>query len=211
MIAYRYEERNELQRLNDKLNKAVGRKNFIRDELKDTEQELETVNKKFVTASKARIVLQEVAKNTQSNLQLHISALTSMALDSVYENPPDFVVRFENRRNQTECDLLFSEGGKEQSPLDSGGYGLCDIASFALRPSFWAINPNSPVMLLDEPFRNLSPDLHERAGQMLKMVGEKLRLQYVVVSHSNTINEAADCTFIVTKNFKTGISSVEEV
>ncbi len=201
----------KIKSLEQKLTRLQAKRDLYRDELADVTESKAALEQRYLTGCKARIVLQEISQQTQKNIQHHISSLVTLALTAVEPYAPEFIMRFESRRNQTECDLLFSEGGKEQGPLDSSGYGLCDIVSFALRIAFWAIKKTVPVMILDEPFRQLSPNYHEKAGRMLKLISEKLGLQFIIVSHSNTINEAADKTFLVEKNTKTGISTVKEV
>ena len=200
----------KLKQLEQKLTRLQAMRDLYRTELVEVVEKKAVLEKRHNTACKARIILQEIAQRTQQNIQQHISSLVTLALTAVERNAPEFVMRFESRRNQTECDLLFSEGSKEQHPLESSGYGLCDIVSFALRIAFWAVRKTAPVMILDEPFRQLSPDYHEAAGKMLKLVSEKLGLQFIIVSHSETVNLAADKVFLVEKNYRTGISTVTE-
>ena len=160
-------------------------------------------------AEQALAVLQIVSKNTQQELEFHISNLVTTAVQSVNPDWPEFVVRVVIRRNQTECDLLFSELGVEQRPADSSGGGPKDVASFALRIAYWSLKKNRPTFILDEPFRNVSPDLQERVSDMLKMVSDKLQIQIIMVSHQDDINLAADKTFFNTKKGK--IAEVKEI
>jgi ABC-type dipeptide/oligopeptide/nickel transport system ATPase subunit len=151
-------------------------------------------------SEKAREIIQLVAQATMSNLEFHISNLVSLALKSVSPDFPEFVAKIEIRRNQTEVDFLFSEFGREQKPMDSSGYGAVNIGAYALRVSFWSLDKNRNVMLLDEPFPDLSPDLQEKAGDMVKMISEKLNLQHILISHAEDFNYGADRTFTITKH-----------
>jgi len=160
------------------------------------------------SAEKARLIFQEVAKITQRNLEFHISTLVTTAIRSVYPNEIEFVVKFEDRRNKTECDLLFKEYGEEYKPLDGAGHGVVDVAVFALRVAFWSLKKNRPTMILDESFRNVSPDLQYKVSDMLQMMSTKLGIQIIMVSHQDEVNISADKTFIVSKKGK--ISSIKE-
>ena len=66
------------------------------------------------------------------------------------------------------------------------------------------------VIVLDEPFRFLSRDLQERAGEILKTLSERMQLQIIMVSHIGEIIDVADKVFEVKKN-EEGISKVKEI
>jgi len=156
---------------------------------------------KYENALKARALIQEISQETQKELEFHISNLVTLAISIVFPDENiNFVARFEKRRNKTECDLLFEEKGNEYKPLEGSGYGTVDIAAFALRLALWSLNPTVEVMILDEPFRDVSPDLQDRVGEMVKTLSEKLGLQIIMVSHAEDINIQSDKTIVVKKS-----------
>lgn len=146
---------------------------------------------------KARIIFQDIAQKTQKNLEDHISNIVTLALKAVSPDFPNFIAEMTIRRNQLECDLWFEKNGNKVPPLNSSGGGPKDIASFALIVSYWSMDKNRGTIILDEPFRNVSPDLQENVGDMLRMICDKLELQLIIVSHADTINECADKEFFV--------------
>ena len=186
------------------------------NKLEDTEERLERLEEekqellsKQVCVEKARAILQEIAFKTQQNLEYHVSSLVTTALKHVDPSWPDYSIEFVKRRNTTECDLFFEEKGKKQHPLKGAGGGAQDVAAFAQLISYWTLRKNNPIFILDEPFRNVSPDLQSKVSEMLKMVCEKLHLQIIMVSHAEDINTAADKTFYVDK--VDDVSRVREV
>ena len=190
------------------MNIQLVRKKFNKDRVlqskakKDLEVARENLNEQTLRksyAENARVVIQEVAVRTQQNLQYHISAIVTNAIKSVDPDWPEYEIEFVTRRNRTECDILFVEGEARQHPLDSSGGGAKDIASFAQRVSYWTLKRNRPTLVLDEPFRDVSPDRQDRVSEMLSDVCNKLGLQIVMVSHAENINVAADKTFLTTK------------
>ncbi|MHA2047664.1 MAG: ATP-binding cassette domain-containing protein [Candidatus Thorarchaeota archaeon] len=158
---------------------------------------------------KARIIIQTVAQETQQNLEYHLSDLVTTALHSVFPDDIKFVVKIEIRRGKTECDLLFEEFEKQYKPLEGSGFGPVDVASFALRICFWSLKKNRPTLILDEPFRNVSPDLQHKVSDMVKKLSEKLGIQIIMVSHAEEINMAADRTFTSEKRGK--VTSIKEL
>jgi DNA repair exonuclease SbcCD ATPase subunit len=86
-------------------------------------------------------------------------------------------------------------------PLDSSGYGTVDVASLALRIAAWSMQvPRTRnVILLDEPFKFLDgqTDRIEKASQMIKELSDRLGIQFIIVTHDNTLANYADKTFTV--------------
>jgi len=168
-----------------------------------------TALKQRVEDSKqARIVLQEVAKQTMQNLEYHLSNPVTLALKAINLEWPKFVAEIVIRRNQMECDLLFEEEGVRYRPTDGAGGGPLDVASFALRVTFWSLKKNRSCFILDEPFKYVSPDLQSKASDMIKMISSSLELQIIMVSHQEDINISSDKTYRVEKIKK--ISHVKE-
>jgi len=188
--------------------KRQGQRDLLREQLEILQEEEVRLKKRYEDATKARVLIQTAAKKTQQNLEYHIGHLVSLALGFVFPNPPKFVIEFVTRRNKTECDLFFEENGNRYEPLESRGGGICDVASFALRVAVWALRKNSPLMILDEPFRNVSPDLQESVSIMLEEISENLSLQILMVSHAVDINTCADKVFFTSKIGR--ISSIVE-
>ena len=83
--------------------------------------------------------------------------------------------------------------------------------SFALRIASYALEQgNDNVIILDEPFRFVSRDLVSRAGEILKVLSEKLNLQIILVTHIPELIDVADKVFEVKKN-SDGVSNVKEI
>lgn len=162
-----------------------------------TEETIEDCKNMIEGGKKSRIIFQDIAQKTQQNLEAHISNLVSLALKAVSPDFPNFIAEMVIRRNQLECDFWFEKNGKKVPPMNSSGGGPKDVASFALVVSYWSMDKNRATIVLDEPFRNVSPDLQVNVGDMLRMICDKLELQLIIVSHADTINESADKEFFV--------------
>ena len=192
----------EFDKIKDSFRDLQARRNLLQEQLLDLEEQHQQLMDRADYGEKARIIFQTVAKKTQSNLEYHISKLVTTALSSVVPDNIEFVVRFEERRNKTECDLLFKEYGVEYKPMDGAGFGSVDIAAFALRIAFWSLKKNRATMVLDEPFRNVSPDLQHKVSDMLQMISNELNIQIIMVSHQEDVNLSADKTFVTMKKGK---------
>ena len=198
-----YAAREYLDELKSELSHLQKKQSETEDSLKYTKARAEAMKK-------ARIIIQTVAQETQKNLEYHLTYPVTDALDYVFPDKIKFVAKIEMARGKTECVLLFDERGHEYKPLKGSGFGPVNITCFVLRICFWGLNKNRPTIILDEPFRDLSPDFQNKTSELIKRISKKLGIQIIIVSHQDDINIAADKTFVVTKNLE-GISKIEEL
>lgn len=189
----------DVKQIRSLLEHQKGARNQIVRELDDVKEELVDLKRSIRRHEQAREIVRAVGLETQKQLQFHISDITSLALEAVFDDPYELKVDFVQRRNKTECDLLFVRDDMEIHPLSSSGVGAIDIASFALRIASWSMKrPHTRnTIILDEPFKHLSVDLQDRASAMIKEVSDKLGLQFIIITHDPTLGNYADKVFNV--------------
>lgn len=188
--------------LQSTIDQKRGQQSQIKKSLEEAKQRKESSEVSLQDHEKARDLIKQAALKTQENLAFHISDITSLALQAVFDDPYELKVEFVQRRNKTECDLLFEKNGETFQPLDASGGGVVDVASFALRIASWAMEiPRSrKTIILDEPMRFLSSDLQTKASTMIKEISQKLGLQFIIITHEEQLTEDADRIFIVEQN-----------
>jgi len=200
-----------VKEIRSKLDQQKGRKLQVEKDLEAITNELREQKSGLIRHEKAREIIREVGLKTQQQLQFHISDVVSSALDAVFDNPYELKVEFVQRRNKTECDLIFKRGELEIDPIEASGVGAIDVASFALRIASWSMmRPKTRnVIILDEPFRYLSTNYQEQASAMIKEISQKLGIQFIIVTHEETLTTNADKVFEV--GIRKGISNVKEL
>ena len=186
--------------------KFVAYKTEARLILKDLEiKETEYNSLKTYVESllKARVIVAEAGKYTQTYLKDYIEEMISVALQAVFEDDYQFIIDFNIKRNRPEAKISLKIRGEEVDPKDSVGGGVLDVASFALRVVLWSIqNPRSSnTIVLDESFKFLHGNL-ENASQLLKKLSKDLGLQFIIVTQLDELSQYADKTFIVKHNGK---------
>lgn len=186
-----------IKAVRNKVQKAAGEMDYLQKVIETQSKKRDEAEERAHHAQLAKELVLAVANQTQANIGTRISELVSLALASVFDDPYEFEVEFVQRAGRTEADLWFVRDGNKIEPLVASGGGPVDIASFALRLAVWTLAKTAPVFLLDEPFRNLSSDKHERAGLMLKELSNKLGIQILSVSHSPMVIAGADRVFEV--------------
>ena len=191
---------NNIKNMRLKINNLKARRQVFEEQLIDAKRDLITYQLDHENHLKARAIIQIVAEETQKKIEYQISNLVSMALASVFPDPYEFKANFVQRRNKTECDLLFIKNGNETDDiLNSGGGGVADIASFALRIALWCIKKTRPTFLLDEPGKFIhDAEYQGKVSEMIKKLSEELKIQIIIISDLPFITRCADKVFVVT-------------
>ena len=207
-----------IKELRNDIERRKGRRDQIEKDIEKARATIKEADRQIKWHEQAREILREVGLRTQQQLQYHISEITSLALEAVFSDTPNgpysLVVEFIERRNKTECDLLFERKGSRVDPLSASGGGAVDVAAFALRTASWSMmQPKSrPVLILDEPFKCLKgEDANLKVLDMVKEVSQKLGMQIIMVSDERVnredIIEKTDRAFLVDIDSK-GISQI---
>jgi len=203
-----------IQLLRQKLEQQKGQKQQIEKSLTQLQTDLVESKRSLRKHEQAREIIREVGLKTQEQLQFHISDITSLALEAVFDEPYELQVEFVQRRNKTECDLYFVRDNEKVDPLSASGGGAVDVAAFALRIASWSMNrPRTRnIMILDEPFKHLKGEVENRKVlEMIKEISQKLKVQIIMISDERISRdatiEATDRLFEVSIN--KGKSKVE--
>ncbi|MBT6048748.1 MAG: hypothetical protein HOG49_18255 [Candidatus Scalindua sp.] len=199
-----------IKELRSQIDQEKGKRDEVKRTLLELDNNRKVLKKSIRRSEEAQAIIQKVAKDTQSQLEIHISDIVTMALETIFDDPYEFKIEFVVKRNKTECELLFEKDGEKINPLTASGGGVIDTVSFALRIALWTLqNPRSRnTIILDEPFKFLSKDLLPRASELLKELSKKLNLQFIIVTHLDELTDCADKTFDV--KIKKGASHVKE-
>lgn len=195
-----------INNLFNNLDDIISTRKHKTNELQRWEKKKETQYKLLENLEKARNIFQSAAKITQTQLSDKLSGTVTSALDAVFPDPYKFRVDFIERRNVTECDLLFEKNENTKDPLKSCGFGAADIAALALRVAFWKLTTNRNTLVLDEPTRNLDIDKQPLASLMIQALSKSANLQFIITTHQKALMENADKVFIVKQI--NGISSI---
>lgn len=200
----------DLQTLATRLRRQEGARDSIRKQLAGALAEHKTAKTRLEDVQEAQLIIQQTAKLTQDQLCWSVDEIVSLALATVFPEPYEFALQFEEKRGKTEARLMFLRNGQEVDPLEASGGGPADIAAFALRVALWSIHHPRyrAVLVLDEPFKNLSVEYRAAASEMLHQISQRLKLQIIMVTHDPTLVQMADKIFHVEQ--REGVSRVIE-
>lgn len=192
-----------------KFTNLCGQREYIKKNLQKKENKLNVLKKKHKYIEEAQILLQVTAQETQNNLKIHLEDIVQIAINTCFPGEYKFSIEFELKRGSTICEMYIIDcHGYKINPLNSAGGGVVDIISIALRLAVWSLSKPDNVIILDEPFKFLSSNLHPLAVEILSNLSKKLKLQIIIITHNSVIIDIADSIFEVKKN-KKGISKVK--
>lgn len=177
---------------------SIGKRNILLKRIKDDNEKINSLKLRIDKTEKAQLFLQIAAKEVQSNIKYHIEDMVQLPIDSCFPDKYKFQLDFIPKRNKTEANLNFFENNRIIDPMSASGGGLVNVACFAIRIAAWSLSKTNPIILLDEPFANLSENLQFKAGEILRELSEKLGFQIILITHNkNSMMEIADKVFEV--------------
>lgn len=154
------------------------------DQVEREERALYEVKDRLKCVAEAQEVLQSIAEGIQQQAHEQIRGIVSRCLEAVFDDPYEFVIRFEKKRGKTEAVLAFVRDGLElDDPLNEVGGGVIDVAAFALRVAcvFLARPVRRRLLVLDEPFRNLRGSGNKRRLRVLLLsLSDELGMQFLI-------------------------------
>jgi hypothetical protein len=156
---------------------------------------------KYEQQIKAKWVLVEVSRQTQEQLKDRIESLVDMCLKAVFtDREYKFQADFSIKNNKMGCSFTVIEDGYPLSPEDDMGGSVLDIISLALKIILWSIeNPRSrALIIMDEPFK-YTGKLVTKAIGIVKELSHKLKIQFIINTHSDEVIEIADRSWHVTR------------
>lgn len=155
--------------------------------LRDEREAYQQAEQDLKDAEEARFIAQAVAQAVQQQAHARIAGVVSTCLRSVFgEDSYEFRIRFDKKRNKTECKLmLLRDGHIVENPTEEDSGGVLDVAAFALRLACLVLaKPNlRRLLILDEPFRFVSREYRDKVGDMLMKLSKDFHLQIIMVTH----------------------------
>lgn len=169
-------------------------------QVQELEKSIDAADLNSITAKEAVVILQQAADGMQNLIKDSLTSLCSAALKDVfYDKNISFGVTFTPQKNTTILEMYIEEDGIRYDPLESRGHGLADLICFALRVSILCLQPTlRKVIILDEPFKQISEEYRERAIAFVKKVAEQTGIQIILVTHITELARNADKVFKVT-------------
>ena len=171
--------------LSNKVEAAQRELSFLQRDVIEAQAVLIDAEAKCKDVAEAAAILQEVSRVVQETIHSRLTTVVTRCLQAVFDESYEFDVVFENKRGQTEASFRLKRNGQSMDMISSCGGGVIDVAAFALRLVCLCMMRKRKRMLvvLDEPFRFLSEEYREKARDLIVVLAEELKVQFVIVTH----------------------------
>jgi DNA repair exonuclease SbcCD ATPase subunit len=185
---------------NDALQRQVG----VRDQLVTRHDKLSSeVQKQVKAAGVADSALRFIETSVQSTRQeilRDIEAIADESLRTVYgENAPSLEWEVSVKRDRSSIVPWFvkqlPDGKTVKRRFEGCGCGVSDVTSLILRLVLLRASGTAPVLVIDEPFRNLGVLQVPHASALLRQVAKKLGVQVILTTHWSATVEQGDVVF----------------
>jgi DNA repair exonuclease SbcCD ATPase subunit len=203
---------NQFDQLKNNYHRKAGQLQALKDRVAVCQEKVIQLTDKEDTTLKASLFLQSLSDQTRLQVLDKISGIVTDALQTVKDKNLVFSMQLVVKANQPtlEMGILDKLSGQTYDVLTSFGGGICDIVSLALRVALlvkW--QPSlSRVLILDESCKHVAQKDQELLAEFVKKLSEALNCQFIWISHSEVLQQAAHKIFEVTKH--DGISTVTE-
>jgi ABC-type iron transport system FetAB ATPase subunit len=203
---------NQFDQLKNAYNRKLGQLQALRDRASSCQEKVIQLTLKEETTIKASLFLQSLSDQTRLQVLDKISGIVTDALQTVKDKNLVFQMNLVTKNNQPtlEMGILDKLSGQTYDILNSFGGGVADIISLSLRVALlckW--QPSlSRVLILDETAKFVAVKDQQLLSVFVRKLSEALNCQFIWISHSDVLQQAAHKTFEVTKH--AGISTVEE-
>ena len=165
----------------------------------EVEKEIEEKTKYLENLNKVNEIIINFSENIQKEIMDKIQYLVSFFLKTIYGEEYDFIIKNENKRDQLEIKfyLKINDFEREIKNRTIAG-GIKSIISFGLRLAIHSVTqPNTPVILMDEPFTELGDYHLQKMLETLKLIPEMLNIQLIIITHLKELLEIADNKIII--------------
>lgn len=151
---------------------------------------LQYLRRRVRVLSEAQQIVQVVAETLQNQVHARVASVVTKCLQSVFDDPYEFSIRFERKRGKTEAKLVLSRDGLELTdPLNEAGLGVVEVAAFALRvvALILTMPPKRRLLVLDEPFRFVSREYRRAVRDVVVDLSREMGVQVVMVTHAKEL------------------------
>ncbi len=191
-----------LRELKNQVSRQLGRREAIQESIKRDEADASVKETDAEQIDKAIEVIQAATEVRRQQLRDRVENLVTRGLRAVFHREDfEFAFKVNLKRDVfgVEPVLRSRFGGREiETEIDDArAGGIKDVVAFLLRVIVLSLaRPRvAPVLILDESFSHVSPDLLRGVAVLLKELSESAGIQFILVTHKPELLDSADVIY----------------
>lgn len=178
--------RTELDSFRDRISRKTALLDHCRKEMDHVRADQREAEEKQRVYTEATGWLRDLYEQVQERYHGQIMQIVTYCLREVFgPEAYEFKIAFVQKRGQVEASLIFERDGEQFDPLNASGGGVLAVACFALRLAVLYLTKQSvrPIIVMDEPFAQLSVEYRERMAALLEELADQFGFQFILVTH----------------------------
>jgi DNA repair exonuclease SbcCD ATPase subunit len=181
-----------------KYSQDIGVVQKLKEDKKNTEEEIETLIKEKEEFEIQKILLQDASEEARKSAKDLLQSMATNALKYIIGDYMSLSIKLDEKGNSPVADFIvkskYEDYTVEADPAEEEGGGIADIVSFA---SFIAMlqltgNNNVAPLFLDEPSKYVSKGHSENVAKFLYEVSGESGRQVFMVTHDEYLAKMGD-------------------
>jgi ABC-type glutathione transport system ATPase component len=163
------------------------RNNQLRQFESNQSQQIE-LQQKLDLAKLVEEALEQLSGKLFEDLLHNLEKLLTQALQDVLEQPLRLITVADFKRGSLSIEFMIERDGEREHIMHGQGGSVANVLSVGLRMFALANRKDThrQLLILDEPDCWLQPELVPRLVKIIKLAGEQLGIQVLLISHHQT-------------------------
>lgn len=187
-----------------------GRLQQLNEQCDDLEGAVKALNFEIDITSEVVDLLQKYSTLKEDEIRTKIDRVITKGLRAIFPDENfESELEFDIKRGQAVAEPKLVMGELKTNIADADSGGVANVVGFLYQLLILAQKKprQRQIVIADEPFKNLSREYLEPAGDFVRVLAERLDMQVVLITHKDELKEIADKVYRFTKaNDKTKIT-----
>jgi DNA repair exonuclease SbcCD ATPase subunit len=171
--------------LEQRLAKLQGQREALEKGLEQNRRDQEELQQKIDLAKSVEEALELLSGQLFEDLLKQLELQLSLALQDVLEQPLQVKTQTTTKRGAINIEFMIERGGELEDIMLGQGGSVANVLSVGLRMFALAglKDRHRQLLVLDEPDCWLQPDLVPKLVHIIKLAGQQLGIQVILISH----------------------------
>ncbi len=186
-----------LQELQRELARHEGAREAVATTLAEAEERAETTGNEAEILDTVLERLTGMGKVWERKFQESTATIVSEGLSLVFGQELELQIKPSTKSDMSAVEFVLVKDGQEEAVMTGQGGGYVNVIAFLLRVLLIvAARPLLRLLLvMDEPFAQLSQEFQEPAAEMVAALIDRLGFQVVMVTHERDFASVADVAY----------------
>lgn len=185
----------------DELTRKRNENALLSRQMKDNDDRLLECAEKLTVVKDAIMFLEEVANSRRGAMKHKIEEVVSEALKLIYgsDYKVELTYAVKNNRSSLTIEMVRkTPQGEVRREIGGFGGGVADTISVPMRLMVLLGSKQSArICVLDECYKHVDAERIELVAEFLKTLADKLKMQIIMCTHHDIIQDRADKSFSV--------------